>query len=580
MKEEIRPLTFGTLNFLHTTDTHGWYLGHTNQRQYSSDWGDFLSFHLNLKNLINNKQHGDLLLVDTGDRHDGNGLSDMTSPNGQLSNEIFLMADYDLVTVGNHELYRADVSTLEYETTVKYYGERFISTNVEYLNDSNKWVVFGNSTHRYFKTEINNYTILALSFMFDFHLGNERVRVKPIDELIYEHWFINLLKKYQKQPVDALVIFGHMPVTKDWKEFIVLHNFLRSFFPSTQIQYFGGHSHIRDFSILDNKATGLQSGRYCETVGFLSIQNLQYNESVHSNVFRRYIDFNLHSFTNHTGFYNLEDFNTEKGLFTSKEVGKYSNNLGLDEVYGYVPQNYYIAAADYINKDERSLLRFLEDEILIQLEPKICDEKNGQLYQRSNNSRVIIINTGGVRYDLYKGEFTKNALFTVSPFKNMWRVIPSVDKTIALRLKAILNEGQIILSESQLQLKSPYQNAINLMIETNKIQSSLKEKSSLSYGYNTIDDFGADGDDTVHKALQFHYVPNVIQSYEEGSTDKIDVVFYDFIEPFIFNALLKACDNNENLFAELSSTTRFYNDCAYESNVGELLKRYAQSKWN
>ncbi len=42
----------------------------------------------------------DLLLVDTGDLHDGNGLSDAALPNGVISNPIFDEIDYDILTIG------------------------------------------------------------------------------------------------------------------------------------------------------------------------------------------------------------------------------------------------------------------------------------------------------------------------------------------------------------------------------------------------------------------------------------------------------------------------------------------------
>lgn len=42
----------------------------------------------------------DLLLVDTGDLHDGAGLSDAALPNGVLSNPIFDEINYDLLTIG------------------------------------------------------------------------------------------------------------------------------------------------------------------------------------------------------------------------------------------------------------------------------------------------------------------------------------------------------------------------------------------------------------------------------------------------------------------------------------------------
>ncbi|KMU77040.1 hypothetical protein CISG_06275 [Coccidioides immitis RMSCC 3703] len=40
----LRNLTWGQLNFLHTTDTHGWLAGHLNEAQYGADWGDYVSF--------------------------------------------------------------------------------------------------------------------------------------------------------------------------------------------------------------------------------------------------------------------------------------------------------------------------------------------------------------------------------------------------------------------------------------------------------------------------------------------------------------------------------------------------------
>lgn len=42
----------------------------------------------------------DMLLVDTGDLHDGNGLSDATKVDGTKSMPIFNEIDYDLLTIG------------------------------------------------------------------------------------------------------------------------------------------------------------------------------------------------------------------------------------------------------------------------------------------------------------------------------------------------------------------------------------------------------------------------------------------------------------------------------------------------
>ena len=59
------PLEWGQINFLHTTDTHGWLEGHLKERNYGADWGDFVTFSRHMRHKARNLGV-DLLLVDTG----------------------------------------------------------------------------------------------------------------------------------------------------------------------------------------------------------------------------------------------------------------------------------------------------------------------------------------------------------------------------------------------------------------------------------------------------------------------------------------------------------------------------------
>lgn len=61
-----KPLEWGQLNFLHTTDTHGWLEGHLKERNYGADWGDFVSFTRHMRHMAGNYDV-DLLLIDTGE---------------------------------------------------------------------------------------------------------------------------------------------------------------------------------------------------------------------------------------------------------------------------------------------------------------------------------------------------------------------------------------------------------------------------------------------------------------------------------------------------------------------------------
>jgi 2',3'-cyclic-nucleotide 2'-phosphodiesterase (5'-nucleotidase family) len=59
------PLQWGQINFLQTTDTHGWLEGHIKEQNYGADWGDFVSFTRHMKRKAQ-KLNVDLLLIDTG----------------------------------------------------------------------------------------------------------------------------------------------------------------------------------------------------------------------------------------------------------------------------------------------------------------------------------------------------------------------------------------------------------------------------------------------------------------------------------------------------------------------------------
>ena len=65
-------LAWGQLNFLHTTDTHGWLEGHLKEKNYGADWGDFVSFVRDMRKKAESYDV-DLLVVDTGVSSSGEG---------------------------------------------------------------------------------------------------------------------------------------------------------------------------------------------------------------------------------------------------------------------------------------------------------------------------------------------------------------------------------------------------------------------------------------------------------------------------------------------------------------------------
>ena len=197
--ESIRSLKLGQINFLHTTDTHGWLGSHKNQRDYNANWGHFISFvELFKKNRIDNKKQ-DLLIIDTGDKHDGSGLSDATVPNGIEGIKIFNEMDYNLLTLGNHEIYNEERVILQYYTTVlsPKFKDKNVASNVDFILKDGTVVPFG-SKYIYMDTPVNHLRILSLSFFFNFQNNNLRANVTPIIQSLKYPWFqevlINILK--------------------------------------------------------------------------------------------------------------------------------------------------------------------------------------------------------------------------------------------------------------------------------------------------------------------------------------------------------------------------------------------------
>ncbi|KAI0692870.1 Metallo-dependent phosphatase-like protein [Cerioporus squamosus] len=131
-----RPLVWGDVNIIHTTDSHGWLLGHQKssfpEPNYSGDLGDFASFVTHMKQLAVEKDV-DLLLVDSGDLHDGTGLSDGFPPggvDGHESNKFLFELPYDIMAIGNHELYIYNNTYDMYKTFAPKLKGRYLSSNV------------------------------------------------------------------------------------------------------------------------------------------------------------------------------------------------------------------------------------------------------------------------------------------------------------------------------------------------------------------------------------------------------------------------------------------------------------------
>ncbi|KAI2486392.1 hypothetical protein Ptr902_00525 [Pyrenophora tritici-repentis] len=614
------PLEWGQINFLHTTDTHGWLEGHIKEQNYGADWGDYVSFTKHMKQKAR-KLGVDLLLVDTGDLHDGAGLSDASTPNGNISNAVFENIDYDILTIGNHELYVTEIAYETFSNFSKVYGEKYLTSNVQIINPATGQFEYIGHHYRYFTTE-QGLRIMAFGVLFDF-AGNSNVsKVTKAADMIQQPWFQQAVN-YTKS-IDLFLITGHNPVrtAAATSTMGTVFKAIRSMRPDVPIQAFGGHTHIRDFTVYDNKATGLESGRYCETLGWLAMSGINSSTckaphnpkgvpnptrsavapvstgTVSANASlpmstskstmryaRRYLDWNRNTFAYHAvGSQRYTDLDTSKGLSVSSQITSERAKLNLTDLDGCAPATYCQYCKPFM----------AEGNIFGLLQTALATVAVNET--RKDTPRLIIINTGSVRFDLAQGPFTYDDSFIVSPFKDAFQFIPDVPYEQASKVLAILNAGPFqkkkrdistadfgfspILADRDTCIDPLLTHHYDGMTRRSKQGGRLirRQSTAPNPGHITQDDFGTDGDDTVHSPIPNYSQPNDLQANAsfplDGSMPKtVDLVFLDFIASYIVNAL-----NTPDVGGDFSlGQVSYYMDKSFTTN--SYLPAYAKIAW-
>ena len=478
-------------------------------------------------------QGQDLLVIDTGDRVEGNGLYDSSEPKGIYLSDILQHQHIDLLTSGNHELYKQNTSEAELLVTVPNFRGNYLASNIDIIHPTTKELVPLAPRFKKFTTKKQGIRIVAFGFLFDFNGNYNNTVVQRVSSTIKEDWFQEAIRDKE---VDLFLVVGHVPVHSP--EYRAIFKEIRGIRWDTPIQFFGGHQHVRDYAQYDSKAFGLASGRFMETVGFMSIDGLASKTSRQSAagpVFkRRYIDNNIFSYYHHTGL-DQETFPTEKGLNVSRLIAKARTDLHLDQIHGCAPHDLWMSRVKY--PDPSSIYTWLETQVLGDLR----DETRG------DTPRVAIINTGAMRFDIFKGPFTQDTTFIVSPFTSTFRYVKDVPYDKAQLIVEVLNEQPQVLSmdESSLTTLGPLEQlaypedviAQNWASATGQIPMSSPD---LVPGYTTKDDAGTDGDDTIHSPINFYRVPNCIQALKSANASEtpktVDLVYLDFIEKYIILA--------------------------------------------
>lgn len=493
-------------------------------------------------------QGQDLLVIDTGDRVEGNGLYDSSEPKGVYLSEILRHQHIDVITSGNHELYKQNTSESELLHTVPNFRGHYLASNIDINHPETGELVPLAPRYKKFTTKQQGIRIVAFGFLFDFTGNYNSTVVQRVEDTIKEDWFQEAIRDKE---VDLFLVAGHVPAHSS--EYRAIYEEIRSIRWDMPIQFFAGHLHIRDYAKYDSKAFALASGRFMETIGFMSIDGLSTSngpsKQSHPTFKRRYIDNNLFSFYHHTGL-DAESFPTKKGRKVSQLIAESRTTLELDQVHGCAPQDLWMSRVPYPNPN--SIYTWLETKVLASM---LKDES------RSKTPSVAILNSGAIRFDIFKGAFTQDTIWTISPFTNGFRYVKDVPYEKMQLIMEILNKQTRVLSTLQdqsepslLPLVPPEQLARSedIIVDEEELAghwsipdiggsqmplSAAITTGNIVPGYTTKDDAGEDGDDTIHTPISFYKIPNCIQALisanSSGVPEKVDLIYIEFVQPYL-----------------------------------------------
>lgn len=101
------------------------------------------------------------------------------------------------------------------------------------------------------------------------------------------------------------------------------------------------------------------------------------------------------------------------------EVSKQRTALKLTDLYGCAPDAYCQSCKPF--GDPKNIFTLAKTALAATVVDKA----------RVQNPRLILINTGSVRFDIYKGPFTFDDSFIVSPFQDAFQYFPDVPYNLA-----------------------------------------------------------------------------------------------------------------------------------------------------
>jgi hypothetical protein len=299
---------------------------------------------------------------------------------------------------------------------------------------------------------------------------------------------------------------------------------------------------------------------------------------------RRYLDWNRLTMEYHANGSQTNSYDTQHGKAVTAEITGLRQQINLTALIGCAPVTWCMTCkpfGDPLNIFTGLLTNALAFTIVNS--------------SRASNPRLILINTGSIRFDLPEGPFTFDDSFIVSPFTDAFQYLPNVPYSNASQVLGIMNAGAFQKKKRDLSYTdfnfSPMlgQGVIEscenpaLPRDLDLVRRSpfsiipkVKRATAVGPGYTTTDDFGTDGDDIIHSKIPFYNQPNDLQANASFPTDgsmpkSVDLIFLDFIAPNVLSAL------NQTGLIYKTSDVQYYLPPSFTTN--SYLPIYAKAKW-
>eukprot|EP00475_Leptophrys_vorax_P033586 TRINITY_DN5302_c0_g1_i3.p1 TRINITY_DN5302_c0_g1~~TRINITY_DN5302_c0_g1_i3.p1 ORF type:complete len:636 (-),score=125.85 TRINITY_DN5302_c0_g1_i3:496-2403(-) len=372
------------VKLIHTTDIHGWVMGHRHIAGLDADAADFLSMTTHMKTQAESSVGGqnpfDFLMFDSGDLIEGTGLSDATAMHGYYIYPIIAQLPYTALSPGNHDLGANAVIEYLYENFSHHWGDQYISTNVNYNNTGSP---LGGSRAFMMKTP-NGINILVFGIIFDFGQAGSLANVQRVENLVNTTFFSDNLKNLDE--IDLVFAIGHYP--PGGPEQYLIYGAVREYAPHIPLIMLAGHSHQLFFNQTDANSYIIQSDHYFLHIGHVEF-GLDMSSKTIVNLTCEFVNTSSSELQRLSGVSGSE-FLTAQAQQLRQTMTDEFDSLNLETVFGCSPQEFSVLS-------DWSLPSSLFYQVLNLGLPKVLYTNETEI------NHITIVSMGFLRTDMYPG---------------------------------------------------------------------------------------------------------------------------------------------------------------------------------